>query len=169
MTVVSAVDANLSSIVAFNRNYNSDTNGTASPIPNQWGKRPAETSDEDAHSDKRLRFNDENGHHLDPDMSLLEVEVQNQIRAHMEHNPFQNEEDALQDDGDQDQEFEDEEPDEDQLNALASELNNQSYFNAEQNAYQIWDANQTLKIHSLPILDNLVGPLRFLCGVNGAN
>ena len=171
MTAVSAVDANLSSIVAFNRSYNPDANGNAAPSTNQWGKRPAEACDEDPHNDKRIRF-DENEHHIDPDISLqltLEEEVQNQIRVHMQHNPFQNGEDAIHDDGDDDQDpdYEEEEPDDDQLNALASELNNQPYFTAEQNAYQLWDANQILKLHSLPILDNLVGHLLFLYGVGG--
>lgn len=98
--------------------------------------------------------------------------AQQQQQQQQQHNiPQQHlfqddDENALQDDDDDenDPDFEvDEEDvdqdqrDQEQLNAMMAAQAAHPWMNfMDPNAYALWDANQNLRIHSLPILDNLV-------------
>jgi hypothetical protein len=163
LTAILSAEPNLSSIVAFNSSYNSGMNGNVAPSASSLGKRPADVDDGSYGSHKRLRFNEGE---LDRSISLQltgDEAVHNQIHARM----FEGTEPAMNDINENNN-ADDQEEDEEHINALASELDSQLYSLPDKYSYLL-DASEDMKVHSLPVLDNLVGPhpcLQFSCGVH---
>jgi hypothetical protein len=180
-----SLDASLSSIVAFNQSYNTaqlqdpaDPNHGNPSTVNQWGKRPRNnltttleptTSISDSSSSTR-------------GLTAEETEVHNQLQAHIasttasyeqrqaqqqQHVYQQGTEGVIHDEDDEnehDYEVDEEEQarqqvvhHQDQMSAMIAAQAANPWLNLmDAHSYALWDANQNLRISSLPILDNLV-------------
>lgn len=164
-----ADDASLSAIQAFNQSFP----GTpADAHTNEWGKRPAgedHAGDGDAAASKRQHLDDVNEH---ADLFLATAAASFGDHAHTinEHNMG----DAPQPmDQDDDPDYQDEDEDEDgadeeeiaEETAVVVAATAGAYLQPpavnllDPSTFIFWDATQTLRIQSLPILDNLVGGL----------
>jgi len=180
-----SLDASLSSIVAFNQSYNTaqlqdpaDPNQGNSSTVNQWGKRPAEQPSHDTRTDD-LNKRQQLEH---PGLTAEETEVHNQLQAHIasttasygqrqqaqqQHVYQQRTEGVMHDEDDEnehDYEVDEEEQarqqvahQQDQMSAMIAAQAANPWLNLmDAHSYALWDANQNLRISSLPILDNLV-------------
>jgi hypothetical protein len=174
------IDTNLSSIVAFNQSFQAAAEADRETT-NQWGKRPAENLPEEVNYDgesKRPHIDESATSDLIPQDTA--TAVQNQIQeeiTNLRASISQTFPEDLQDPQQKDPEFrpddhaglqttnngqnepgnEVEVVEQDRMSAMiaAQEANPWLHLMDPSN-YALWDANQTLRIQSLPILDNLV-------------
>lgn len=136
---------------------------------NEWGKRPADgpTPQDVLEPNKRP--------HIDSGMTLEEEALTNQVQAHIaaaeaqngvqqqqQHDQQEHDFGEYEEENEPEYQFDDEEHDPDgDLNAALAAANNAGQgWDAGMGLMDptgyLWDANQNLRIHSLPILDNLV-------------
>ena len=153
MTQSSTAEVNLSAIVEFNKYYNSNTNGIVAHSTSTKGKRPADVTDDRDDIHKRLRFDEgETDHNVSLQWTSDET-MQSNIQAHT----FQDMVETMHDVDERDHTYE-EQVDEEWINTLASQLDTEPYFLSQQDSL-LPDADKQMKICTLPVLDNLVGPL----------
>lgn len=153
MTHISTTDDNLSAIIEFNRCYNSDMNGIASHSTSTKGKRPADVADDRDDIHKRLRLNEGETDHTASLQWTPDETVQHHTNAHTSKDTAETTHDVHEGDHTYEDQVDDE-----WMNALASQLITEPYFISQQDSY-LPDADKQMKIRTLPVLDNLVGPL----------
>ncbi|KAL7266481.1 TTAGGG repeat binding factor [Rhizina undulata] len=168
------VDPSLSSIAAFNAAYNNQH----STATNEWGKRPAEESpvtedglagNADLVSAKRQHLEPQE-HVEEPTFVNIDVGVvafpgdttqeSQTFEHHHHHLPVMEESVGLngngqleEEEGSLEQEFELDDEEQERNSPGSSGWGPLNMM--DPNSYMLWDANQNLRIQSLPILDNL--------------
>jgi hypothetical protein len=163
-----SVDPSLQSIAAFNASYDD----AHEPTPtNQWGKRPAdhelsaEAVDDLATKRQHLEevqalepMDQDDGRNLsqmadagfaartDAGDHFVEQQRQQQLAENDQMNGDEEGPEGLEND------YEMSDEDDEDRSGVAQ------YGGDVDQSYMLWDANRNLRIHSLPILDNLVSP-----------
>jgi hypothetical protein len=158
----SFADVNQSRIVASDRSNHSGSISNTARSMTPWGKRLAGTDARDHGSRKRLQFNQDAGDQSVTHQMASADAVHNQLHAHT----FPETELTMYD-VDKDGHAYKAYADKQQMNARVSVLNSKPSFLPKQDSYPS-DGYQLMKIRTLPVLDNLVGPLlQFMWGVRG--